>query len=117
MPRVDHHRALLVTVGGCLLIVGATLSPPYVYATLVASVPWLWEAVFLAAGATTLAWAAVPGSRLLFQTSGLLLLAGAISRGMALVLIAGQWPGVTWFIVAALAVWSWPRIRTELTTG
>ena len=114
MTLQAHDRAMLLTVGTCLTVVGWSLQPPYVFAGLVERIPNLWQLCFMAAGITTVGWALVPWSRRLYLASAILVLAATSTRGMALVVLAGQWPGVAWFAVTALVVWAWPRVRDEL---
>lgn len=105
---------MLTTVGLCLIVVGWSLQPPYVFSALVAMLPRLWQVCFIAAGTATLLWAARPQWRWLYMTSGLLVLASTSTRAAALVILADQWAGIAWAGFAALAVWSWPRVHDEM---
>lgn len=118
MDRAGRTVLTLLAVG--YLAFATQLQPPYYLADVVEAAPFLWEAVFGAAGLSCLAcgwwpphW---PGWANLPWIAGAFVMLAAGSRGIALIPIAAGDPEVSygptigWTMIFALQAFSWPHI-------
>jgi hypothetical protein len=109
----DRRRA----ARGTLLIVGALygvaalgLQPPYVFATLIDSIPRLWDVQFVLAGIAACSLAVWPRSRAVYAASLLMVNVAAGSRAMALLWLAREpTPAMAWLIVLTFQTYCWPH--------